>query len=444
MMHNAAGRRQRQRLNGNQEEQRCNNPSCVSLRQRFGPLCASLACTARERDALETRNRLLEVRLGRGGEMPGNVPRAESNGTPSQQRESLHMLSERLKALGALITEWQRAQTNAPRLQALEALANELGQKMQAKLDDGEEWDEALGQQTDAVEKLVREARVELQPYVCGMCLDPLVQGKAVLGKNCYHYYCIECVSENALRAVQPIIEKHDDPYWEYVRGVPAADPINDSDRHEYRLRPEAKGTFPADYWMRCPECNEPHYCNKAYYDMVMEVLRNPVADAAAEEEERESPSAVVEKLRNEDRAFLLDAPGPVPEGERPKVMLVPAKVPRTAQDPITDNQRKFNDLCNALGFRFGPVGDDGGKAHNREKEFDDVVDTLIAGATLRKTLPVKKRVWVDAFDAEGQPIKKQGTAETTGGTYKIDLPRPDPIALDAPGADDEEDQLVA
>ena len=367
--------------------------------------------------------------------MPGNVPRAETGGAPAQQRENRHMLSERLKALGALIAEWARARANAPRLAALETLAADLKQKMREQ-EDGDDWDDALYQQWDAIDKLVREARVEMQPYVCGMCLDPLEQGKAMLGKNCYHYFCVECVSENALRAVQPITETRDDAYWEYVRGIPAADPINESDRHEYRLRPEAKGTFPADYWMRCPECNEPHYCNKAYYDMVVEVLRDPVANEEGEADVQESPTKTLERLRNEDRAFLLDAPGPVPEGERPKVMLVAAKVPRTGRDPITDDQRKFNGLCNALGFRFGPVGNDGGRAYYREKEFDDVVDVLIAGATLRKTRPAKKRVWVDAFDSAGEPIKKQGTAETAGGTYKIDLPRPDAIAQ---GAEDGE-----
>ena len=429
------GRRVRQR--GVEQQDRCNNPSCTSLRSRFARMCGRSACLERELDAEKTRTRLLEVRLGGDGVMPGNVPRAEANGDANQQRENLHMLSERLKALGALINEWKRAQANAPKLDALVALGADLQQKMREQ-EEGDDWNEDLFLQWEAVDKLCREVRVELQPYVCGMCTEPLEPGKAMMGKNCYHYYCLPCVSKNALLAVQPKFEKRNDANWEFVRGIPAADPINESDTLEWRLWPGKEGTFPADYWMRCPECNEPHYCNKGYYDMVVQVLDDPIANDAADEAPQESAAATLERLRNEDRLFLLDAPGPVPQGEMQKVMLVPAKVPRTAHHPIIDDQKALSTLCSALGFRFGPVGNEGGRTYYRDKEFDDVLDELIAGATLRMTEAGTKKGRIEGRDANGRKIWYEGQVPRPGGTYKIDLPKPDDVALDAPGEDDE------
>ena len=408
------GRRQRQRPS-------CDRQDCQSLRFRLGGMCAHAAITARRCEALEARNRILEVRAGGQGQM-GSATRIEpGHGDPNQLHEMKHTLSERLKALGVLVNEAIETHDNQSMIEPMAALHARLTQELQQT--DGADFHMELFQQVSTLDKILRKARHDVQPYVCGICYEPLVPDAMMLGKNCWHYFCLPCISTMALTKVKPGIEVHDNPYWKLTGYIAAANPLEDSDEIKYELRDGVEGTFPEKVWVSCAMCRNQNYSDKALFDFTKSVLGNPPPDNEnkVDAEAGVGPREQLNALRNADKVFLLEAPG-----DDSKVMLIPAKVPRSAVDPRIDDCRKFGQLCMDNGFRYGAVGNDDGKANFRERMFDDEVDTLFAGATLRKTGRTSRWGWEDSTDVHGDAIKIRVKKDRPGGTYKIDLPKPE------------------
>lgn len=424
-------RRVRQRRDG------CDRPDCQNLRVRFQGMCASKAILERERDALETRVRILAVRNDEDDGVMGAAPRIEpAYDNAHQQCENLHLMKSRLRALNALIKEQQDVQHRQHQIAPVTEM--HAGLKAQREQNDriGAEFDMTKFVQEEVLEEWLAKARVEAQPYFCGICCGPLAAGEAMMGKNCYHLFHPACIARDALHktcpsGMPPRVDDH--PYW-VCTGVEDAAPPHVGERYAYALRDdveqqllEGRAPFPPNVMVACPECRQP-YADKAYYDLCMKAINESGAAGEDPAAPDQSPQQLLASLRAAGDLLLLPVPG-----NDTQVMLVRAKIMRTPSDPRMDNMANLTRLAQANGYHFGPAGTEGGRAYVRPKEFDDVVDRLPPGAVLRQTDPRPQNVWEDTTDADGQPIRRPARVLRGGGTYKVDLLLPGQAAAGPP-----------
>lgn len=407
----------------------CTNGECISIRQRFGGVAASRAIAIRDLDRMQTRLRIAETRNG-GNAGLGDAPRIEYNPTAPahEQRESAHMLSERLKALDALIREQIAKKEGEDLVLPIDALLKELKDRKAANDAAGGYFDMDLYLQTEMLQGWVNNAKVEAQPYTCIVCTKDLAPGDAMLGKHCYHYYHPSCVLRQALEKLCPVgyTAVHDSLYFDCV-GTEAEAGRGDLYKHE--LKPELKAAFdqgrcpvafPAGIWTDCPECRT-KYANSHYFNGCQSVRASPPADpTAAAAADAAAAEGGVAEYRAQGGLLLLAVPG-----DDALVMMVRAKVPRSAAHPVLDKQDGFTKLLRAEGYRWGVVGNEGGRGFYREKEYDDVLDALPTGASVRMTEAPLVDTWVeDGVDSNGERVKRQKKMPRgKGGTYKVDLP---------------------
>lgn len=425
-------RRVRQRGDG------CDRPDCQNLRVRFQGMCASKAILERERDALETRVRILAMRNGEDDGVMGAAPRIDpAYGNAHQQRENLHLMRGRLRALNALLNEQQDVQHRQHQITPVAEL--HAGLKAQREQNDrlGSEFDMTKFVQEQVLDEWLAKARVEAQPYPCeAYCFQPLAAGEAMMGKNCYHLFHTACIARDALQQTCPSgmpPRVDDDPFW-VCTGVEDAAPPHVGERYAYALRDEVeqqllegRAPFPPNVMVACPECRQP-YADKAYYDLCIKAINESGAAGEDPAAADQPPQQLLASLRADGDLLLLPVPG-----DDTQVMLVRAKVPRTFSDPRVDNMAHLTRLAQANGYHFGAAGAEGGRAYVRRKEFDDVLDALPPGAVLRQTDPKQVTQWEDFTDAGGNHLRRQVRVLRGGGTYKVDLPLPGQAAAGPP-----------
>ena len=340
--------------------------------------------------------------------MNGDDERVEPNQAGPNLQEAMHTMRSRLREMRALIDEQLDQVTRQSRLGPLKQLLEQLQEELQDMDPSDDAWDAKFNQGMAMVEVL-KDAEKQACPYECAICLMPIARDCIMLGKNCFHYMCSDCILSTAQHDARPIYRRGQDPIWE---DIAPEEPVA-----EWRVRAGAENTFPEQFWVKCPECRR-DYADKAYFDLVLE-CRRTIDDVANAAPPREDPEAKIADLRRRGLLLLV----PVPDDEE-YVMMVPAKVPRSAVVPDMPDGLKLSTLLNSVGFKFGKVGE--GRANHKRRHDDDEVDELPAGSVIRMTAPraVETLVETGHHDANGEPYLKKVKRVPEGavGTFKIDL----------------------
>lgn len=428
----------------------CMQPECVSTRQRFGTMCAARACAQKALDRLETEMRLAAMRNGGNGEYAAGQRRVEPGGDPATVRENMHILKERIRAVRALIEKINTA-PDVGSDEVLVAIEARIAQ-LEARLLTAE--DEEIGALVESYQTLQAEAskrRVEKQPLECGICLEAITPDTLMMGKNCTHLFCMQCIAGVGFSRVKPGLgepQRDTNPYWEHV-GHAEEETINGpSVVHQYRLRPEYveedgvtyKG-FPADTWVRCPECRDPHYADAPYFGMCKQAM-DTIDQDEVEPQAPKQPQEVVDEMVEEDLLLLLDAPKAEGYGGPDLILAVEAKIPGTADNPNFLKGPALGAQLRMLGFAWDRADKTGGNGWTREKRFDDVVRAGdYRGGQLTKTAATRKRKMVDIEPGpDGQRRQEEQSVLQGGGTWKFAYPRPPPVIAAAEAGPSGED----
>jgi hypothetical protein len=397
----------------------CQQPECVSARNRLQGMFAAYGIAERERAQLATEAAILRIRAGGDGRLRAHEPRVEPGGDAQTQAQNMHRIKGRLEALRKCIKQ-QQEQAEAYAVDLLPL--SQLREKVERELQEVEEFDETLWNQRETLQRTLEKIQTNVDPYECSICFSPLSPSSLMTGKNCHHFCCTDCVSTAGLTMVKPSYAASN-AYWEYTGSQPRADGQGDEPLHT--LRSDKEGTFPEGHWFPCPVCREPHYADKAYYDMVLKA-HTTLGQDDGQGVAVDTPEAKIAALRTNGMLLLLEAPG-----DSTKVMAVPAKIPLSPVNPDMPQAWELSGLLRTLGFHFGPVGE--GRANWRAKRSDDVIDEMPEGATLRRTEPQNKRVRQElAPDQDGNPQFRMVKQPQGGGTYKVNLPDPAAEAAEA------------
>ena len=405
----------------------CTNNVCVQTRTAYAGMCAARAIAQRDLEALEARLGIQRVRAGGHARLPANAVRVEHTADARQNSENIHLLRSRLRSLNALIEQSKRPEENSGVVKAINDKAKELEESLDSVSDD------QLGPALAVIHSLRdianKQAKDDEEMH-CMICYEPFNGSDAITGKNCYHYYHPSCVSMAAYVTKQPRFVDNNNPYWDFIGYDTDSLGVHTP---RYRLKPEfleqdgetAKG-FPADTWLKCPHCQDPHYANDSYMRMVMQALNT----LNAEDPLPAAPLSAPEQLKKwRDERFVLLVESPDTPGI---VMLVQARVPGKSPPEGFPAYGKASAVYRQCGFVWDETGErcGGGKAYYRARHFDDVVDDLTAiEGELSKTAPKKREeivVTEDTAHLEGEErrYKKQKTLQG-GGAWKFDYPKP-------------------
>lgn len=402
---------------------RCTNHACVQLRSSFNGVCASRGILLRQVESLEARLALEDIRAGGHGQMPANMVRVEATADPRQRQENIHILRERLRALRALIQQTNRTEENSAVVKAINEKATDLEKSLPTVSE--ELFDETFAV-VQSLRQMASKMSVDVQPMLCGICYDGFKGTDAMTGKNCYHWFHPGCISMAAFMTTQPRHRVDNHAYWDFTgyntdeQGVVTP---------QYRLKREflegdgetAKG-FPANVWLPCPVCKDPHYANDAYMTMMTTALatidqENPVAQVEL--------SAPEQLQAWRDNGFILLIEPPATTGV---VMLVDARIPGRAPPDGFPAYGKAGGVYRQCGFVWDKPGTIcHGNAWYRPRREDDVVDNyLVIDGTLTKKKAINKRQMVEIEDGpDGEKRFEQRQVPQGGNTWKFDYPVP-------------------
>lgn len=413
----------------NQHNEQCLNPRCRDLRSAYGGMCAARAMAQRQVERLEAELAIARIRRGGDGRLGENARRIEPGGDQHNRAENLHVLRERFRALRALVEKLNREPPAAddPIVCALEARVAQLEQKLAEAGDDEVEIIEATFNEMEAVKAANAAMRKEKEQIECGICLEPLTTTSFLMGKGCYHYFHPTCIARAAMRKKMPAYRQEANPYWHDV--------TPDHDYPSYELKPETLDeegnckVFPEAVWYGCPECRDPHYADKTYWDTCQEALTTIDQQEAAANPQ---PAAdVLENMRAEEQLLLLDVQAPAGYEGPALVMMVEAKIPGTPDDPQFPHGPTLGGHLRRAGYKWDRNAEVcGGKVWYREKRFDDVVNPPdFRGGALAKSRASRKRKMVNIAPdpVTGARRQEERLVEEGGGTYKFNYPAPPP-----------------
>ncbi len=413
----------------------CTHANCVSIRARFQGMCAARAMYQAQVEALEARLGIQRIRTGGRGNLPANAVRVERSTDTRLNTENVHLLRSRFRSLHAEIHQTNRSEEMPGVLKAIEDKATDLELSLPTIPE------ELLGETVavmNALRDKVNKLRVIQEPMSCGICLLPFEGSDAMTGKNCYHWCHAGCIARLAYTKVEPRHRDFNAPYHDYVdftqeEVVLAGGGSYFDITHNYKLKPAcleedgetAKG-FPANVWLECSVCRDPHYANDAYMGLATQAL----STLDQEDTQVMAPLSAPEQLEKwrEDKFVLLIEPPDTTD----IVMLVEARVPNVQQPEGFPTFGKASGVYRQCGFTFGKVGDhcDGGSAYYRARHPDDVVDNIATiPGTLRQTAPQKKDEWYVTEDTADLPEAdrswKKRKVLKGGGAWKFDYPQP-------------------
>lgn len=417
-------------------ESQCMQPACVASRQRLGQMCAARACVQRDFERLEAEIALIRARNGGDGRMNPAARRVEAGGDAATQRENIVILKSRIRAVMALIEKINSAvsASHDPVLKAIEARVASIMEEMSR----GDE-DPGLVDEYHQLEREASKRRIEKQPLECGICLDAIDPKAHIMGKNCVHVYCPNCINGLALSQVKPGIDepqRDNNPYWQHA-GHREDETINGrSVIHEYTLRPEhleedgvTYKTFPANVWVRCPECRDPHFADVGYFGMYKRAMNtlNDSDDLVAIKQ----PAEVLAEMQQQEVLLFVDAPEAEGYDGPPLVVAVEAKVPGTP--PVGDFPKgpTLGGMLRLAGFQLDRKQRTTGNGWVREKSLvlasDLVVHPLdFRGGKLTQTQPQYRKTWVTIPDGpDGTERQEKQKILTGGGFFKFDYPVP-------------------
>ena len=373
----------------------------------------------READANLSRVRFLERRAtGQGAMQPGDRVVDVVNADPHRRELDLYCLSERLKMVNAMLTAKVDHATTKEKIPVLQSIIEEYSNRANSLAEDELYLVMELHERVTTIKEQLEHAQREVAEYICAICRCDLEPGKVILGKNCYHMHCLDCVSQQALIQVKPILHVTNHPVWEFKNTIAAVD-ITESDQNVYELREGMAGTFPSNIHTSCSICRNDSYADQAYYDACVRLQADPrPSPTSSAPVGVESAESKVQAYRDDGLVLLLQAPG-----YSSKVMLVSSKIPRSPVDERMQHMT-FQALCRDAGFTYGAVG--GGSAMNRNKVEGEEVDGLPLGATLRLT--AQRMVTQQTSNSVGEDGRRTIVQERVlsgGDNYRVDLPPP-------------------
>ena len=395
----------------------CANPSCVSKRMRLGGLAAALAITKNDLFERQAREGAHDVRRGGAGRMSANAARISE----VDEREKVLAQAARLRGLCA-----EMALTEGEEERASTALLTKLHEELKEVAVADDAIDEARAAQIMALGRMVDERTKLARPLECAICTDDLTPEDVYLGKDCFHPYHASCVLSYAQQRSSDTGD-----YRAFFRPVLDAEGRS-TGRNE--LIPEMADRFPGGgLAVPCPTCRNGCFADHAFFGVNSEALALRGQDASAELAGREQVRADerIAAARAAGHLLLLDAECAGADG---LVMLVEAHAPGSKK------AFDFFQLTSDPSFRalqppleFDKEGTHiGGKGWYRKRVADETLDSLPAGAVLRKTEP--------SFFKAAKP-GAQRKIRSAGGVYKVDLPRP--TTPDAPAASASADDVA-
>lgn len=379
---------------------------------------------------LESRN----LRAGTGsGAIPPNLRRVQGTGDHQSIAEDIHTMRERLRGIRALIRESKR-ETDAVTKAIVTALETQIG-LLADQLDSASDADfPQLWETLNETKKILESKKKEAEPMTCGICMDDLDESNFMCGKNCFHTFCSSCIATAGMSKIKPMWVDRSNPYWQFVNmqvvdrtnpdGSSVVEPV-------YTLRAEFSDDgnvakeFPANTWVSCPVCRDPHYCDKSYFDIARRAIET-LDDGDDAANEQQGTTNVIEEMREEEQLLLLEVPG-----DPTKVMFVEAKIEGVAQDGRFPHGPHLGGYLRAAGFQWprdDPDVTGGAFAWWRAKHFDDVVDSpTFRGGELKRTVPRPKTVdeVTEETDHEGNQIVKRRKVSGGVGSWKFVYPAP-------------------
>lgn len=394
-------------------EPQCNQPQCVAKRAKVASLAAALAVTRRAGFVDEARAAIQDIRRVPADERAaaGRVDgvRRQRVNEPDERGRAL-MQSGRLKGLRA---EVLLTGSDANRRDAL------LLGKLRVDLVDATEADAQIDDdraaQLAALGRLVDERTREVEPLQCAVCFESFADGDLTdlyLGDGCYHPFHASCVRINAQHNAR-----------------------RNGDHREFfdetgQILPTMANRFPAGgFSVACPLCRDSAFADHASWainERALAILAQEDAGGGAADDADASVEDRLVAARTAGHLVLLRAPNGAtdPDTDAPLAILVEAHTPGTKSVfdffALTQSQG-----WRALGYTFDREGElVGGKAWYRAMHASDPsCDAMPVGATIRRTSP-------QYYKAERPGADRK--MKSSGGVYKIDLPRVVPVAVAA------------
>jgi len=424
----------------------CTDPRCVSMRQSYGQMCAARGIAQRRVDRLEAELGLRNARVGTGtGAIPANLRRVQGTGDQNSISEDVFTMRERLRGIRALLRE-SKASTDAATtliVEALEArfdtLSNQLATASDADFT-------AIWEAVQETKKLLETKKKETQPMTCGICMDELDEANFMCGKNCYHSFCMTCISTTGMNQLKPSHAVENNRYWEFT-GTRVTDRLNLDGSNvvepTFRLRPEFSDdgytakSFPANTWVPCPMCRDPHYADQAYFEVCKRAIDTLDANDEAANQQT-PPTDVIQEMRDEEQLLLIQVPN-----DSTKVMFVEAKIPGVPADPRFPHGPMLGGHLRTAGFQWArdPEVTGGASAWWRNRRFDDVLESPnFRGGQLEKTVPRQKVIEeaTGEVDEDGNQLFRRRKVSGGHGSWKFLYPRPAPVENEAgPSATD-------
>lgn len=424
----------RARRNQGPQGPQCNQPACVSTRQRLGTMCAARACTQRELESLEAEMALMRARNGGDGRMGPNARRVEPGGDAATQRENQGIIKSRIRAVYALIEKINSAVSAArdPILKAIEGRV----EMIQHQLATGEgDIDPEIVAEYHTLEMEASKMRMEKQPMECGICLEPIDPKTHMYGKNCVHCFCMGCIATLGFAQAKPGWQVHDNPWWEHTGHQVDFGPNGEGVVHEYRIRAEhleEDGTtpkvLPTDIWVRCPECRDPHFADAAFFQMYKQAHANLEQDDA-EPAAPKQPVEVITEMVAAELLLLVDAPKAESYQGTDLVVAVEAKIPGTSDHGGFPRGPPLGAILRLAGFELDKKVKTTGSGWVREKsrviaDGFTVHPLDFRGGSLTETKPQRKRKFVEIADApDGSKRQEQQWVTEGGGFFKFAYP---------------------
>ena len=361
---------------------RCNDPRCR----------ARLAGAYRGMFAANRRAESAEMARGIRNAAQGGDARRTETAPPNQATQyfRLETLHERIKN--------SASEDNVNRHKAVECLYEGL-------LADAPEPESDRAKQYEALASMLSESKQARDELNCVICLSPVTPETMFCGIGCFHLTCSDCVLADARTNAREMGDMTIAVYDAW------GNPQFEADGSR-KFNPDKLGQYPSVGYRQCPlRCPGP-YCTKAHYE-INEAARKDVLEGTFVDQEEETPECALETARAKTQVLLL----PV-EGRDDLCMLVEAKVPFTKRGMptgyINNHDKTFKGLfpithkIKSMGFSW---------------DHDKSVTGGKCWFAQRALIVCESMPQFDELPDGAQLVHSKATANSNGGTWKVDLP---------------------
>lgn len=412
----------------------CTDPECARRRHSLASVCRHRAVLERELERLQTAQEVAAFRAGGDGRLPPRRQRILGMGNQAARREEALLLRERLRGSRALL---ERDQAPTAQDKIVDRLMNEKLDALFLEMENDEVSSERLAEldmEHKALEEMIRKRKKADEASTCSICLEELSPSDFMMGKNCYHLHCTNCIPMMAMLACKPSpygVVNTSNAYWQGE-----GEPQEGMGPHSYCIRPEHLDeagmlkVFPQGQHVQCPQCRDPSYADAAFWNVTKEALKT--IDAEDVSDTPQEASEVVAEMRRLGMLLVLDAPKPEGYDGKDLVMIVEAKIPGTPDEEGHPHGMKLRPFFMELGYQWDhDMSKCDGKAWWRVKVAGEEVDsTNKGGGALAKTRATMHKILVPSasLGPEGATLWEEGKEARGGGTWKFEYPKPESL----------------